>query len=138
MEVIDVKEHPKGGHVVTIQREKVSYDYTAHSNTPSRSEKLITEEWLRVRHLQWYLLPSLDKAPYGTDQEEAWKEYFVRQKYGPPLKTYKPKARGNPSKCMFCHSNMSGMSAQCLKCGGAMHLSCANESGGKCITPGCV
>ena len=65
--------------------------------------------------------------------------YHQRTKcYNPPsIKTFKARPKGHPTRCMFCHDDMSGMSANCLRCGGAMHFACAQEQGGGCITPGC-
>jgi len=131
MEVIKIENHPKGGIVVTIQKTKSTW------TTKGGVKEVITEEWLRIKHYSWYLLPDLTPAAYNSDYEKALSTYKVRQKYGKPTKTYKPKAVGNPNRCMFCHTGLSGMAASCLKCGGAMHLSCADENKDKCITPGC-
>jgi len=42
-----------------------------------------------------------------------------------------------PTRCGYCHTNLNNLVAQCLICDGAMHISCADEFGGICFTPGC-
>lgn len=137
MEIIEAKEHPKGGHIVTFQKvirvEKKGWAGFCENTVT----KTVTEEWLRESFGKWFTWTALKKLTNYSPHETAWDEYQIKQKYSPKPLMFKPKAKGNPNRCMFCHSDMSGMAAQCLKCGGAMHLACADENKDKCITPGC-
>jgi len=136
-EIIDVEEHPQGGHIVT--RQKTKY----HEATKTKKRVVLetsNEQYLRTGYLEWYTWPALETvtAAHGwkTTLENNWKERELRLKYQ-PTKSFKPKPRGNPNRCVYCHTDMSGVAAQCLKCGGALHLTCAQENNNRCITPGC-
>jgi hypothetical protein len=117
-EIIEVRKHPKGGYIVTTEGTHNTLEQRTKGglfSIPKRewAEKPITREWLRPDSVEWYTWPALNKVAYDTARtlRILWDEYQTRQKYSPPPGPYKPKAKGNPNRCMFCHTDLSKMAA---------------------------
>lgn len=88
--------------------------------------------------VMWYTWPELLEITNANDARYAYDYYQRVKRLNPPaLANYELKPKGVPTRCMYCHTDMSGLSASCMACGGAMHLSCAFENGNECVTPGC-
>lgn len=149
-EVLKALTHAKGGHVVTfeiVKTETVSKDEKAdkgqalceQSNNLTRVTRSVVEALLVKKDWTWYNWPKCDRVGYQLAHkfQETWDAYQVRQVFNPPPEIAPPQPKGNPRRCMFCHEDMSGLAAHCLKCGGAMHLACAREGEERCLTPGC-
>ena len=127
-EVVEIAKHEKGSaQIITFlgpEKETVELLYE-----PSTSFSMDPK---------WFTWPTLLRV---RDAYEFWfaLHYYKRvQHYNPPaMANYELKPRAAASRCMFCHTDMSGLSASCLSCGGAMHLDCAFENGNSCATPGC-
>lgn len=155
-EITDIQDHPEGGEVITLQwlsdnictmqndRRGLLYfcslgkHYVDRQTCKSHPTVLEVRTYLRISGYEWFTWPDCQKVGLNkTDLEDCYESHQVRQKYAPktPLKI---QPKGNANRCMFCHTDLSGLAAQCLKCGGAMHLDCAKEKDNVCQTPGCA
>lgn len=159
-EIIEIQDHPEGGEIITFQwlsenfckmqkDRRFLYFCTVYFCTAGKHHVdsfecklhptiINTKSYLRTSRYEWYTWPECNKL--GLDKmslEDSYESHHVRLKYAPktPLKL---QPRGNANRCMYCHTDLSGLAAQCLKCGGAMHLDCAKETNNLCQTPGCA
>jgi len=120
--------HEQPAQIITLQKRYDSLESFQVLHIPQRS----------YGAEQWFSWPVL--LEYGDDLKNRFRYALT---YRERLQLYRPslvmtvKKASDPTRCIFCHEDMEGMTANCLSCGGAMHYACAEESGGECVTPGC-
>ena len=143
MKIVDVNEHIEGGHIVTVEF------WTAGKwffGLFGKESKPYTKRFLRNDVVDWFSWPDVRKLSTEMDLslEDSFGEFKLQKKYSALRERYQESScaveaepSAAPSRCMFCHTEMEGLTAQCQSCGGAMHLACADEVGDKCVTPGC-
>ena len=140
--LIEDELHPKdkmakGRSTVYDMYYRPTYIYTFQYHD-SREYKKVTFQALQdPDSKRWFSWPTLLEFSETPSKEMSYSLEYHRRvaRYG--KKDVTTTAKGPATRCTYCHDGLEQSEIIC-KCGSAIHYACAEELGGRCITPGCV